>query len=104
MVHTSKNKLIIEMDAHCPVDDLQALQKEIIGAIQCFNYNDFGNTSGCPFLVLLELLEATLPTFHQQKQMSEFTEMANDPAISKTAIVEWFMSRKEFLQRELANQ
>ena len=104
MVHVSEKKLIIEMDAHCPVDDIQALQKEIIGAIQCYNYNDFGNTDGCPFLVLLELLQATLPTFQQQRQMLEFTEMANDPAISKTAIVEWFTSRTEFLKKEISNQ
>jgi len=104
MTRRTENKLIIEMDSHCPVDDLQALQKEIIGAIQCFHYNDFGNTNGCPFLMLLELLQATLPTYHQQKQMIEFTEMAHDPAISKTAIVEWFVSRKEYLMKEIANQ
>lgn len=104
MVHAKENKLIIEMETSSTADDLQALQKEIIGAIQCFNYNDFGNTKGCPFLILLEVLQATLPTFHQQKQMIEFTEMAKDPAISKTAIVEWFISRKEYLMKEIANQ
>lgn len=104
MIRTTDNKLIIEMDTRCPGDDLQSLQEDIIGAIQFFNYKDFGYSDGCPFMVLLDLLKATLPTYYQQRQMLEFTEMANDPEISKTDIVEWFTTQKELLIKETAQQ
>ena len=104
MIRIEENKLIIELDTYSPADDLQMLQKEIIAVIQFYNYSDFGGSNGCPFLLLLELLQATLPTYHQQKQVFEFTEMANDPAISQTAIVERFASRKEYLLHENENR
>lgn len=104
MVHMSEKKIAISMNDSFTVDDLQGLQKEIIEAIQCYDYKNYGNSDGCPFYHLLNLLASTLPTFYQQKQMIEFTEMANDPVISKTAIVEWFASSKEFILKELANQ
>ena len=101
MTHTRKNKL---MNLRYPADDLQELQREIIEVIQGYDYKNFGNTNGCPFYHLLNLLAGTLPTYHQQKQMIEFTEMANDPAISETAIIGWFKSRKEYLSKEPENQ
>ncbi|VDR34762.1 Uncharacterised protein [Alistipes sp. cv1] len=104
MVHTSENKLIIEMDTRCPGNDIQDLQREIIDVMRFYDYKNFGCSNGCPFALLLDLLQATLPTFHQQKQMLEFTEMASDPAISENDIVEWFSSRKEFLLKEIENQ
>lgn len=103
MVHTNKNKLTIEITDNSPIDYLQNLQREIINAIQEHDYKNYGNSCGCPFYHLLDLLESTLPTYYQQKQMIEFTNMANDTAISKTDIVEWFTSRKEFLLKEIAN-
>lgn len=101
MVRTSENKLIIKMDVNAPADDLQALQRDIIGAIQCYDYKNFGNFNGCPFGLLLELLQTTLPTYHQQRAIMEFTEMAHDPAISDTAILEWHKSHREWLLKEL---
>lgn len=78
MIKTDGKNLIIEMPNTDAANDLQALQHDIINAIQYYNYSDFGNSNGCPFLMLLELLTATLPTYEDMKHIAEFKELARN--------------------------
>lgn len=100
MVRTTENKLIIEMDAHTATEDLHALRKEIIGAIQLYNYEDYGNTEDCPFYQMLCLLEATLPTYHQTRHYLEFTRRASDPAPDKAEFEKWIRRQLDWIKKD----
>lgn len=89
MVKTNGKNLIIEMPDTDVANDVQALQRDIINAIQCFNYKDFGNTNGCPFLMLLELLTATLPTYHELQHITEFRELARNSTPETPELKTW---------------
>lgn len=89
MIKTDGKNLIIEMQGAGATNDLQALQHDIINAIQCYNYSDFGNSNGCPFLMLLELLTATLPTYEDMKHITEFKELARNHAPETPELKMW---------------
>lgn len=69
MIKFKERKLIVEIENSDPLNDLQMLQREIINAIQYYDYLDNGSNNGCPFLMLLELLKATLPTHEEYRQL-----------------------------------
>lgn len=89
MIKTDGKNLIIEIPDTDVANDLRALQRDIINAIQCYNYSDFGNSDGCPFLMLLELLTATLPTYEDMKHITEFKELARNHAPETTELKTW---------------
>lgn len=62
MVKLEKNKAIIEISSVDPIGDIQELQDEIINVLKYYDYENFGNTNGCPFGRLLDLLRALLPS------------------------------------------
>ena len=70
MVRAEKNKLIIEIEVNenfSVAEELQEYQRALTDAIQFYNYKDFGEQNPC--YRLIELLNATLPTLEQQKQI-----------------------------------
>lgn len=69
MVKLEKDRIVIEIETGCPDDDLQELQREIIRMIRYYNYQDYGNNNGCPFVHVLDLLESTLPEFDFYKNL-----------------------------------
>lgn len=102
MIKIEGKTLIIEVPSSSPTNDLQALQSDIINAIQCFNYSDFGGSGGSPFMMLLELLTATLPTFNEMNHLAEFKELARTNAPDSDQLKAWVT--KQVAQFKTINQ
>lgn len=100
MIQITDNKLIIEVNSPFPVDDLQCLQKEIIGVIQDIDYNNIAGANGCPFLHLLNLLQSTLPSYHQQRHILEFTKWVQDTEPDKGEFEKWLKKSTEWIKNE----
>lgn len=100
MVQIAENKLIIEINSLFPIDYLQSLQKEIIGIIRDIDYNNISGTNGCPFSHLLNLLESTLLTHHQQRHILEFTKWTQNPKPDKVEFEKWLKKSTEWLKNE----
>lgn len=100
MVRANDKKLIIEMATPSAADDLRGIQKEIITAIQHYNYKDFGNTDDCPFFHLLYLLEAILPSFHQTGLYLRATEHAKDPQSDPAEFGIWLRRQMEWIKND----
>ncbi len=69
MVRLEKDRIVIEIETGCPADDLQELQRDIIRMIRYYDYRDYGENDGCPFIRVLDLLESTLPEFDFYKNL-----------------------------------
>lgn len=100
MVQITENKLIVEINSPFPVDDLQGLQKEIISVIQDIDYNNIAGANGCPFLNLLNLFQSTLPTYHQQRHILEFTNWIRDPEPDKGEFEAWLQKSTDWIKNE----
>ena len=97
MVTTQEKHILIELEEHSPVDFVEGLQNEIIDVLQAYDYQNFGNTNGCPFLHLLILLKNTLPTYEQMKHVASFERWAKYPNLDKVEFEKWIQKElKEF--------
>ena len=68
MVNVNKQDGNITVKIQGDSSDLYMMQKSLIRLLQCFNFDDFGNSSGDTFYQGLNLLESLLPNEKQQKR------------------------------------
>ncbi|MEG2121482.1 MAG: hypothetical protein RRZ64_05445 [Rikenellaceae bacterium] len=93
MIKTDGKNVIIEIPDTDMANYVTDLQRGLISAIRCFDYDNYGSQDSCPFHEILELLSETLPTYNELRYIMAFKELARNRTLEAIDLSEWVVDQ-----------